>query len=115
MKLSKKWKNNTLPLYKQAVNQMEFYKQPLDWSDQACLDYFMYETHGTKPDSLDLVNNGCARGNYLLDLHIAVWKDGIEEELFTPEKFYLDNNLSPEMSKYIEHRLPKQITQLLPT
>lgn len=44
MKVSKKWRAKVLPLYKEAVEKLEFADIIHDFSDSACEEYFNYES-----------------------------------------------------------------------
>ena len=103
MKVSNKWKNKVLTLYKEAVQYLEFSSFVPDWSDKACYAYYVYESKG---DYLDIKeNNGCKRGKFLLDLHLGLWKEGIKEEITTKQELVRDFNFSPQLSAYIGERL----------
>lgn len=103
MKVSKKWRAKVLPLYKEAVEKLEFANITHDFSDQACEEYFNYESKGgRKPD---LVVNGCARGKFLLDQHLGMWKEGIKEELFSKKEFLSSNDFSLGLCEFINKGL----------
>lgn len=55
-----------------------------------------------KPDP---ILNGCARGKFLLDQHLGMWKEGIKEELFSKKEFLSRNNFSLELCEFINKGL----------
>ena len=89
MKPTNKWLNKILPMYREAVNHFEFCKTfKLEWSEDAINAYYEYESYGVG-NNINL-NNGCARGKFLIDLHIQLWRDGIKEKLFNKQELTSD-------------------------
>jgi len=94
----KKWSNKILPLYKEAVEVFDFCSSiKWDFSLEANKLYYEYESRGINKNLIK-ENNGCARGKFLLDLHIKLWKEGIKENLFKIEEFLI---FSPELNNFI--------------
>lgn len=87
MKIGKRYKK-ILPIYQYFAGE----HNNLDFSEQAMLDMFLWETHGKGRLKISLFNknviNGFAIGKHWMDVTIAMWNEDIKSGLLRKHELY---------------------------
>jgi hypothetical protein len=65
------------------------WKQILDFSDEALVDMYQYETHGVS--IRDQNKNGFYVGKQWMDVNIKMWREDIQTGILTKHELYSDN------------------------
>ena len=84
MRTSRKWRKMA-PLYK------HFAGGDYDFSDEAALAMFLFESRGIGNLSLDLMSaqpNGYAVGKHWMDVSVAMWNEDLRMGLLTKSEIY---------------------------
>ena len=82
------------------------WKQILDFSDEALVDMYQYETHGVSIRNQN--KNGFYVGKQWMDVNIKMWREDIQAGILTKHELYSDNTF-PRW--WLEKILPVDFTK----
>jgi hypothetical protein len=102
--MNEEWNARFAPLYKRFVPDRD--NSMYDWSDDALLAAYRYETRGEGDLATTIFSggkiNGYAHGKKLMDITISGWREMIEEGLFCKAELYDE---MPDMKEWLDRVL----------